>query len=1419
MFRLFRCPRVALPALLACTAMALAAPARAQVPHYPDVMPLSAVRAGMKGYGLTVFQGTKIERFDVTVVGVVRKGSWTVPGHDMILVKLHGGPITERGAFKIQGMSGSPVYVNGKIIGAFSQAESMLKEPLGGVTPIEDMLEAWDPSLPTDPATAIEGTPRTLSLGSPLRLDGRTIRRVVVNAPAASDAPSHGDTLVLHQCATTVSLPSRSVAARKKLAAALAPYGVEVSQAGGTGQSPSFKGAPLAPGSAFSMMLSTGDFAQGAVGTITYRRGDRILGFGHPFMGIGPLEAPLCSAYIHDVYPLMTASYKIGTPGPIVGASTQDRSFSIAGIVGKTPRLIDVTVDVRDKKTGRAHVYRSQALQHPNLSSALVSVAVSAAVADIHGTPGAAFARVTTSVETDDLGKIVRSNTVFDTRGIDGVVTSDLDDILMALSRNPFHIVAARKVDVKVEIDDGRPTATIERIYLSHGRFRPGEQAEIGIVLKPYGKPAVTRTVKVAIPAQTQTGVYAITVRGGAPPSGMSLGGITLRPSGPPSEQAPPVNVKQMVDRLLQRERGNEMVVRLQLPTVAPAVEGERVSGLPPTIDALMRSPRSSSLRVEREEIKVIEPTEWIVSGQQTLSLDVQRTDVREVAAPQTSAPPAAGSTSPAASPASTADYGLGGPDSDDDLSTAARIGGQAGKPSTKGQAPAKPEPGKPAAPALVPDADTEVPAAPPAAPATAQIGRKAQTWSQTAKIDFAKGRLVCAAVTSTGDLSIARALKPLCATAEPFVWCVVQDGAGGVYAGTGTQAHVLHIDAAGKTTTVCELPEVSVHALLRDADGTLWAATSPNGRTYRIRPDGKPEVAHQAAEKHALCLAKDSAGRVYVGVGGRRGRAYRIGDGGKAEVVLDTAEEHVLALAFGPGDALYAGTAPSGMVFRVGPDGQARLLADTTYQSITGLSCAADGTLVAAATGPRGALIRIAPDGSTTPAYERSTGGFTSLCAAPDGTVYAAGSGSVYALRGAAAWPLDNATDVDVLGLCAAPDGALFAGTGNAGGILVSPAQPATQGTYESVAHDAGTPARWGHVRCMGSTPEGGKLTIETRSGMSAEPDASWSGWSPVGGADMRIGSPAARYLQYRVGLVAGAGGSPTLRDIALTYLPRNQAPKVSFQAPAGGEWWSGKQAVRWSATDPDKDTLSYELFIAKAEGGPWQAVAAAKAAEAPAQATPTPTAAPAPAPSKAKPAAKPQTVADVQAVVDAHPDMPAELRKALLDRAKELNAERDAAKADAPKAPAEPTVTRETTRTMETSVLADGAYRLKVVASDRPSNGDDAQQAEVVSERIYIANRLPLLLVSEAKVGADRRVEIRGVALHRTAPVSGVQYRVDGGQWLSAQPADGLFDTTLETFVLRTDALPAGQHTVEVAAFVASGVSAAEKRAVEVK
>jgi hypothetical protein len=303
----------------------------------------------------------------------------------------------------------------------------------------------------------------------------------------------------------------------------------------------------------------------------------------------------------------------------------------------------------------------------------------------------------------------------------------------------------------------------------------------------------------------------------------------------------------------------------------------------------------------------------------------------------------------------------------------------------------------------------------------------------------------------------------------------------------------------------------------------------------------------------------------------------------------------------------------------------------------------------------------------------------------------------------------------------------------------------------------------------------------------------------------------------------------------VAVSLLPKNQAPKVTVQAPTGGERWSGQQTIRWAGTDPTSDTLSYEVFYSADSGANWLPLPRPEAPRAPsAPAKPAPAAAkPAPSvPAKsgpATPATKAPSVAEVTGILDRHPNIPTALRDAIMKRAEEVNTAQSAGD-NAPVADVTPAVVdpvnviptgKETSRPLDTSKLKDGVYRVKVVASDRPANADDPQSATVVSEPFTVCNAAPILVIEKAsvKVAPDRTVTVSGVAFHKTVSITAVQFRVDDGQWLAASSSDALFDSDLEGFTVRTAPLAAGKHTVEIKAYQAGGVTATEKVPVEVK
>jgi sugar lactone lactonase YvrE len=1401
-----------------CAPPTLAAPPRLLAPG--EYLPVSALKPGMKGYGLTIFRGTKIERFDVTVLGVLKRVN---NGRDLVFVRL-GGPNMRRFSDVIAGMSGSPVYVNGRLIGAVAYGAEFTREPVGYVTPIEDMLDAWDPGLPQG-----EG-------------------------PGAAPPPVGG----LRPLLTPVSVSGVPASRFGRWAGTLEKLGLRATlnpvggaAAPGTNGKPALPGSALTPGGAVAMSLATGDIDLSAIGTLTYRRGKDIVAFGHPFLGIGSIDAPMFTAYIHEVQPSFAESQKVGSAVSLVGAFSQDRPFSIGGRIGAQPRMIPITVRVADRALHRTRDFHAKLVRHPLLMPQLAPLAAGSAIAQVHGQPGDAMATVKLTVEADEVGTVTRTDRVYDPAAIDEAATRDLTRLMGLLAQNPFGPVGVKRIALDVTIEPGRRTAQLERVFLRQGEYAPGDTVEVGAVLKPYrSSERVTKTLTLRIPPDAPAGTLMLMVQGGGGALGGGgivlggSGGITLAPGLTGVGTA--ANLKQLLKDYTDRERGDALVARLLLPSASVSIDGEKLSGLPPHIEAAMRGGRSSAQRLERDEVKSVALTDYVLAGAQALPVKVVRrnapTGAGAAPTPSYGAPPSSsegsGAPIPATPPPGTpsgAGRPLPGEEEPDDEAVAARAVLTGVAPPVVARPPKaggeEDEAGEDAAPA---------PTATPPTPAKA-VGRLPGVWRQAGAADFRGAvSLKNVAVTARGEVRPAPSLSRVAEGTEPYFWCLAPDGAGGVYAGSGDQGVIYHVAADGKMTEFARTGELEVHALARAADGTLYAATSPHGRVFAIAPDGgKPKLLLDAAEPYALALALSGDGNtLYVGTGGAAGQAkvtaVTVGGakGEAAEVYRSGDEGSVTALCVAPdGKTVYAGTSPGGLVVRVAGPGVARpsVLFDSADPAVAGLAAGKDGA-VYAATAPRGALYRIdAATGAGRRLYERPPGGaaLAGVALGPDGTVYTAYGKAVIALPPGAtgvtdARAFEAPSDIQILSLLTGADGRLWASTGSVGGVYTLGGGTPETGELVSSVFDAGAPARWGTLRWSASVPAGGGLTLQTRTGDTAEPDATWSDWSApvVRAAGEKIASPAGRFLQYRA-TFTGTGSA--LRTVEAFYRTPNQAPTVAVAAPKPGELWHGKRTVRWAGTDPDQDALRYEVFLSGDGGKTWQKVegaAVVKATPATAEDKPAPKAGGAAAPKPAPPTVQErQVLGGLKEALDRDPDISPEMRARILRDAPAQVREAVTAPPPSNGANTGDGTTGETALPLDTSRYPDGEYLIRVVASDRAANPDEPLIGEAVSSVFRIANAAPTLTTPAPTVNADRTVRLTGVAAHPSVAVRAVQYRIDNGEWSAALATDGLFDSGREPFTLTTTALPPGAHTLEVQAQDEAGNATTARVTVTVK
>jgi sugar lactone lactonase YvrE len=1379
-------------------------PTRESSVQQSQFFPENELREGQTGYALTVFNGTRIDRFNVEILGVLHKVN---NGRDWILIKVTSGPSVTDNLNIAEGMSGSPVYIDGKLVGAIAASIPFGRSPIGFVTPIADMLEAWDPDLPSRTDIDISSSTQ-VTAGD--KIDAADLSPYLGHDFA--ELVPQSATLSIRPLETPVMVSGMTPGGIERLSSVLGPYGMTPMAGGGMAGSLTLAqhgSDALAPGAAVGFSLVQGDMDVTAIGTVTYRDGNRLIAFGHPFTDFGAIDAPMTTASIAGLIPSFQTSTKLGEPLQNVGRVFQDRPFSIGGEIGSSPHMVPMTVNVIDNTNKRHRRYHFEIIDHPLLTGPLVLQVAQQAILETHGTPGDAVATVTTTVDADQVGRITRSNVFYDSLSIEQSATSDLDSLVRLLTSNNFYPLSIKGVDMDVSIASSHATAQVDHIFVPKTNYEPGDTVDVGIVIKPYKQDPILKTISLKIPSSTEDGAVTVQIRGGGVSNGqtISLGGATfiLRSSAP---QGPtPANVNQLVRQYLDQSKNNDLVATLQLPTTAVTVQGENLSLLPPTMSAVMRSARSTGVHTARDEVKQTTPTDYVLTGSQSLTLTVARANAVD----------SSSLTLPGDTPPDTAEGDVT-PASDDSndsgSSDAAAVAQQSVNDfsqhiDTEPAAVILPKPPSDGdmTSTTIPVSISPLPAGNSSAGTSAaddsnkkkSVGRLAQIWRQDTVQDFSLGKLNNATISSANDVRLSFSLKPLSQSTSSYIWCLAQNKAGDVFAGTGDDGIVYEVQADGTMAPFFRTGELEVTSLAYDSNsGELYAGTSPHGAIYAIGADGVGKRLGTVGDQYVTALALDnSRSLLYAATGGGSGDIYSLSTAQKSDPksLFISPETHLLSLAIGPSGTIYAGGSPDGVIYAITPTGSAKVVYESAQANITSLAVDAKGILYAG-TSPAGLIYRIAPNTESNSGADvkvlsaRPKEGVSGLGLDSSGDVWVSAGDSVYCIN-----PLDTTytfaapDEVTLLSLLVGQDDSVYAGTGNTASIyrLGDGPVPTTTyfGTYTSPVHDTRRPSRWGTIAWRSVTPPGTALTLETRSGDVSRPDETWSDWSteynqPSG---QPIQSPAARYIQYRAlfkSTDVRSDNVPKLTAVSIYFLTRNQPPIVTVTSPSEGDFLSGTSTLHWTAIDPDHDTLSYDVYYSS-DGVNYL----------PLPQNPTTT----------SPASADQR-SQLEAELDKHPEIPQGVRDEML------------AQASGAAAPGNSLENHATTNSIDwnTTAVPDGEYRIKVVASDYQSNPTDARTGNGSSQPFVIVNTPPVLtlLASAAKVNVDKTITVRGTASSKIAFVDAVQYQVDKSKDLYSAAADsGIFDSTTNAFTINTLPQGPGPHTITVTAFDQAGNS----------
>src|SRR5687768_10103150 len=458
----------------AVVALLLAALSVLSLPAATPLMGVDEIRPGMTGVGRTIFEGAERSDFNVHILGVMRNVQG--PRRDLILARLEGGPLAETGV--AQGMSGSPVYIDGRLVGAVSYSIGAFpKEAIAGITPIAEMKDATSMTRRVSRQARIELPVTRESLTAALtaayaRLAPFASRPADVQAIGLPAATAAQLGTMLRPISTPLVMSGFEPATVELLSGAFREAGFTPVVGGGSvGQLSAEQRrkmtGPLREGDAVGVTLVGGDLEMGATGTITHIDGDRVYAFGHPFFNLGPAEFPMTRAYVYAMLPSLMSSFKISSMGEVIGTMQQDRATAIAGTLGKGPAVIPMAVTLNSTRQDGSIAKRSFTFTIANdqlFTPLLTYVALANTLSAYERQFGAASFSVKSRAHIKGHGDLRLDDVFTGDSATLGAATAIAGPITMLLG-NDREPITLSGLDVTIEAAESSRTATIERVW------------------------------------------------------------------------------------------------------------------------------------------------------------------------------------------------------------------------------------------------------------------------------------------------------------------------------------------------------------------------------------------------------------------------------------------------------------------------------------------------------------------------------------------------------------------------------------------------------------------------------------------------------------------------------------------------------------------------------------------------------------------------------------------------------------------------------------------------------------------------------------------------------------------------------------------------------------------------------------------
>lgn len=1375
-----------------------------------DILTVDQLKRGMKGKGRSVFEGTKIEEFDVTIIGILHRVDFD---QDLILVRIDSGTVIKKDTGVISGMSGSPIFVGGKLIGAIAYAWSFSKVPIAGVQPIAQMLQSLNPSFSPPRRRTITFRPRD----GYLSIQGERIREVLLvsNDDEAISIRREGIG-VLTPIATPLMVSGLNRFAVEFLRRSLKNYNLLVVEAP-TGTANVRTSPKLEPGSAVAVQLADGDVDISAVGTVTWVEGNLVLAFGHPALGLGNVEMQMATAYVWDIVSRQSISFKLATPIKPVGTFTQDRTFATCGFMGRQTKMVAMNVVVKDVERNFRRSYDVRLVKHKQIVDSLaLSVLLGSMYVYISPAEEGTM-RISLSVKPEGLPEVKRENT-FDMQASGGfgffiIPTSspvgELMQVISALIDNPYREVALERISIQMQFESQRRVVWIDQVTAAKAQGNPGDIIPVTLRLRERGERSYTLKLNLRIPTVAKPGVIRVAISGGM------LGRQARMRVGARPPRA--YSIEQLIEILNSDYQNDQLVVCMNTGRMGIEIDGREVRILPvPLLEALFNLGTSKVLPAH-DFVETREKVEWLISGIALLTIRVESKE-REKEEPFR--PPTVGEGAPTGAPGEGApseappegvssrkvhvycgSFGefsasTGFVDLVETIAAMARmtakslfpnnseivldlagmaLNGNGISSETAGNAESAHADG-------LEDLPFEDSSSVKLFQSQEQVKKHLDretppplpTWEEVEALETGK---------ITKPVKEAQPIPPGRTQAlarAPQIWVVdkFEEFAKGDLKGTCITAKG-ELKIGLQRMAIYNPDELCVWTVASDESGSIYAGTWMPARVWKIASDGKRTMlAEWSDDVGVLSVMVGKSGDVYCGLI-PSGKVYRIADGSKT-LIADLKGELPWAFAMDKIGRLIISTGPNGHIYMVEKEGEVKLIADVP--DIHAIAMVMDEENIYVGTSPKGKVFAINRLGMLRSVFETPTG--TVQCMAMDG------------------------------------DGDLFIGTSGQARIYIIRRDGSIKEVSKLDGRHVFAMARYGdgvvavicpkakiyHIGKDGSVEQLYKGDETFLTSIAASPDKSI--FAPAAGGVFSFRLNAREWVVYEsqvkdVGTIARWGAIRWYADVpdggsivVETRSGNTATPDESWS------YWSEPYPISGATvTSPPGRYIQFRVRLYPSSDGNSPKLKRVELTYM----------------SKNRPPELTVKQPTSGAIISGTFKLQWEGKDPDKDRLSfEAYYSRDGAKwikiieeqkrgekkqdeqPEKAEEQKEEAITRNEVN-WNTMKVKDGVYYVRVVASDRISNPTDAEQTESVIYPVIVDNTPPEIWYPFP--GEKISEPPKAVRCYdETTFIASAEYRADSGEWIAAACSDGVFDSKREELLIDISKLPPGKHTLEI-------------------